>query len=103
LALVIALVEEKLLGIGVSGTVSNVLGGADIGVAAILLGAGDNLAQLGLPFLQLLSELFQLLFVHIYDPRSFSPPQLLSSGWKRESSIILVRRKQRQFGGQHCI
>src|SRR6185437_9931171 len=60
----VALVEQKLLGIGVGGLVGDVLGGFFVGTAPVLLVARHRLHQLLLLVQQLLLELFELFALH---------------------------------------
>jgi|SRR6516162_7901173 len=74
LALTTALAEEKFLGIGICGAIGDILGGFDVGLASILGGAADCVAQFSLPFFQPLLKCVQLLFVHSTPPRLLSQP-----------------------------
>src|SRR5262249_31900549 len=65
LALTVALVEEELLGVGVGGTVSDVLRIGDVGLAAILLVARDDLFQVSAALLELFAEFLDLLLIHV--------------------------------------
>jgi hypothetical protein len=56
LPLIIALAEEKFLGVGTGSAVGDVLGGVFVGGAAVGLGAGDGAAQILLPRLEPLLE-----------------------------------------------
>src|SRR5208282_6664900 len=64
LALVVALAEEKLLGVRTGGAVRYVLCRVFIGRAAVRLCARHCPAQVVLPCLQPLSECLQLLLIH---------------------------------------
>src|SRR5450432_3030758 len=74
LALVIALAEEKFLGVGTGGSVGDVLRRIFVRRAAVFLRAVDRDAQLLPPRLQSLLERFQLLFVHKSLQNSWDVP-----------------------------
>jgi citrate lyase synthetase len=58
LAIVVALAEEKLFGVGTGGAVGNILRGVFVGGAAVGLGAGNRTAQILLPGLKPFLESF---------------------------------------------
>src|SRR5580698_9067018 len=64
LPLVVALAEQKFLGVGAGGAVGNVLGRILVRRAPVLLRAVHGAAQILLPRLQPLLETFQLFLVH---------------------------------------
>src|SRR5579863_2253538 len=64
LAIGIALMKQEFLVVRIGCPVSNVLSRFQVGIAAVLGGAGDRITQFPLAFLQPFLEPFQLLLVH---------------------------------------
>ena len=96
LALVVALMEEELLGVGVCCFVGDVLRGLAVGGTAILLGARDYLTQLLLPLFEPFLERLQLLLVHGFLTSPYQP-HLIRLDAMAESKMISAKEKQRQL------
>jgi len=64
--IVVALTEEELFVVGTGGAIGDILSRFIVGAPAILLVAGNHMAQIVLPGFQFLSEILDLLLVHSY-------------------------------------